>query len=182
MRQSARTGKKHPSIGARFGVKLHRCSAISDRSIATMANQEFIRIVNWERFQHYKDRNPPWIKLHREILTSRTWASSDDASRVLAIALMMLAALTGNKIPFDAAYIRRVAYLNQDPDFSELLAAEFIEIVDSSLADASKSHRNARPETEEETEAEAEIEPSPFSSKDFDLSLQKKKNKTEFFQ
>ena len=23
------------------------------------------RIKNWERFQHYKDRKPPWIKLHR---------------------------------------------------------------------------------------------------------------------
>ena len=25
-------------------------------------------IKNWFRFQHYKDRNPPWIKLHRSIL------------------------------------------------------------------------------------------------------------------
>ncbi len=121
-------------------------------------NQKFIRIVNWDRFQHYKDRNPPWIKLHRELLTSRTWATSDDASRVLAIALMMLAAATGNKIPLDPTYIRRVAYLNQDPDLSGLLATEFIEIVDNSgcastsLADASKPHINARPETETETE------------------------------
>ncbi len=27
-----------------------------------------MRIKNWGRFQHYSDRNPTWIKLHREIL------------------------------------------------------------------------------------------------------------------
>jgi len=155
-----------------------------------MAEQKFIRIVNWERFQHYKDRNPPWIKLHRELLTSRTWATSDDASRVLAIALMFLASATGNKIPFDPAYIRRVAYLNQDPDLSQLLAAQFIEIENDAerastvLADASKLHTNARPEkeTERETEAEKETNPSPFLKEDFDFSLQKKSGKTDFTQ
>ncbi len=26
------------------------------------------RIKNWDKFQHFKNRRPPWIKLHREIL------------------------------------------------------------------------------------------------------------------
>lgn len=30
-----------------------------------------LRIRNWDRFQHFKDRRPPWIKLHREILDNR---------------------------------------------------------------------------------------------------------------
>jgi hypothetical protein len=123
-----------------------------------MMAERFIRILNWEQFQHYKDRNPPWIKLHRELLTSRTWLTASDASRVLAIACMVLASETGNKIPLDVAYIRRLAYLNQDPDFGELIASQFIEIVDQTgtastlLAHASKLHANARPETETETE------------------------------
>lgn len=93
-----------------------------------MAEQRFRRIVNWDRFQHYRDRNPPWIKLYRDLLTSQTWVTLDDAGRVLAIACMMLAAATGNKIPFDPAYVRRVAYLNQDPDFSALLSLNFLEV------------------------------------------------------
>ena len=138
-----------------------------------MSEQKFIHIVNWGRFQHYKNRNPPWIKLHRELLTSRTWATSDDATRVLAIALMMLAAVSDNKIPLDLAYIRRVAYLNQDPDLSGLLATEFIEIVDGaecasrSLTDASKSNVLARPETEAETETDPPLlKESVFNSKE----------------
>jgi len=131
-----------------------------------MASQKFIRVVNLERFQHYKDRNPAWIKLHRELLTSRTWVTSDDASRVLAIACMLLAAATGNKIPLDPAYIRRVAYLNQDPDLSVLLAAQFVEIVDESgkasdvLADASNLNTKTRSEieTEKDTDTEKDAE------------------------
>jgi hypothetical protein len=30
-----------------------------------------MRIRNWQKFQHFKDRRPPWIKLHREILDQR---------------------------------------------------------------------------------------------------------------
>jgi len=124
-----------------------------------MANQRFVRIVNWEKFQHYKDRNPPWVKLHRELLTSQTWVSLDDAGRVLAIACMLLAAATDNKIPADPSYIRRVAYLNQLPDLSALLATGFVESIDSGaastvLANASALHTNARPETETEEETE----------------------------
>lgn len=100
----------------------------------------YLRIREWARFQHYKDRDPPWIKLHRELLTSRTWVSLDDASRALAVALMLLAAGTDNKIPADAAYLKRVAYLNSDPDWQPLVKTQFIDVVDDSgivLADAS---------------------------------------------
>lgn len=90
----------------------------------------FYRIKNWGEFQHYKDRAPPWIKLHRSMLTSRTWVSASDSERTLAIACMLIAADTDNKIPDDPAYVRRVAYLNCDPDFKSLLRSQFIELVD----------------------------------------------------
>lgn len=125
----------------------------------TPAARQVIRIVKWREYQHYSDRDPPWIKLHRGTLSGEMWVSSDDASRVLAVALMLLAAKTGNRIPLNPSYIRRVAYLNTDPDFSALLAAGFIEIVDeneipasSPQAEASKTKPTAIPETERETE------------------------------
>jgi len=91
---------------------------------------QFLRIRAWGRFQHYKDRDPPWIKLHRELLTSQTWVSLDDASRVLAIAFMLLAAGTDNKIPAEARYLKRVAYLNSEPDWRPLLEIGFIDLID----------------------------------------------------
>ncbi len=32
-----------------------------------------IRIKNWQRFQHYQDRNPPWIKLYHSIIDDVDW-------------------------------------------------------------------------------------------------------------
>jgi hypothetical protein len=116
----------------------------------------YFRIKNFAHYQHYKDRNPPWIKLHAELLTSRTWVMLDDASRVLAVACMVLASRTDNKIPLDADYLRRVAYLNGPVDIAPLIAADFVELIENIdsastvLADASKTLAVARPETETE--------------------------------
>ena len=114
---------------------------------------QFIRIVNWAKMQHYKDRSPPWIKLHRELLTSETWVSSSNDDRVLAIAIMMLAADTDNLIPANPRFIQRRAYLDSPPDLAGLIALNFIEIIEEN-ADASKPQADARPETEGEGETE----------------------------
>lgn len=92
----------------------------------------FIRLTKWREYQHYSDRSPPWIKLHQGLLTSRTWVSSTSESRVLAIACMMLASCTDNLIPLDPVYFRRVAYLDFEPNFDQLVEFDFIEIVDES--------------------------------------------------
>lgn len=93
-------------------------------------NTKYISVKNWDRYQHYKDRCPPWIKLHRELITSHMWVGSDDASRVLAVAIMLLASDTDNKIPYDLAYIQRRAYINGDVNLEFLIEAQFIEIID----------------------------------------------------
>ena len=46
---------------------------------------------NWDKFQHYKDRCPPWIKLHRDLLNDRIFASLPIASKALAPLLWLLA-------------------------------------------------------------------------------------------
>ncbi|MHC5062100.1 MAG: hypothetical protein ACYTFK_13630, partial [Planctomycetota bacterium] len=73
------------------------------------------RIKNWKTFQHYSKRCPPWIKLHYEILSSEDWVILDDPSRVLAIACMLVASRHGGEVPDNPAYLKRVAYLHQEP-------------------------------------------------------------------
>ena len=46
---------------------------------------------NWDQFQHYKDRCPPWIKLHREILNDRAFMMLPIESKALAPMLWLLA-------------------------------------------------------------------------------------------
>lgn len=57
---------------------------------------------NWDKFQHYKDRCPPWIKLHRDILNDRVFANLPIASKALAPLLWLLASESKDG-SFDAA-------------------------------------------------------------------------------
>lgn len=44
------------------------------------------RVRNWNHFQHYKHRNPPWIKLYREILTDPDWhCLPGDVAKILVM-------------------------------------------------------------------------------------------------
>jgi hypothetical protein len=101
----------------------------------------FYTVRNWDQFQHYKDRNPPWIKLHFALLSSEDWVMWDDASRVLAIACMLIASRNEGKVDGSErglAYLQRVAYLNKKPNLKPLIECGFLECASGSLADASE--------------------------------------------
>ena len=105
------------------------------------------RVKNWRQFQHYRDRNPPWIKLHFSILSSADWVLLDDASRVLAVTCMLIASRNEGVIPNNPAYLKRVAYL-KNVDFKPLISCGFLEPASS----CKQEQAEFRPETETETE------------------------------
>jgi uncharacterized phage protein (TIGR02220 family) len=49
-----------------------------------------MRIKDWEKFQHFKDRNPIWIKLYRTLLDDIEWhkLSGDEAKALVMIWLL----------------------------------------------------------------------------------------------
>lgn len=49
------------------------------------------RIKGWAKFQHFKDRRPPWIKLYREILEDPDWHDLDGDTAKVLVALWLLA-------------------------------------------------------------------------------------------
>jgi hypothetical protein len=94
---------------------------------------ETISVVGWDRFQHYKDRDPPWVKLYRDLFTSESWVLGTDTSRLVQVASILLAARYSNKIPMQWKLIRKVASLDcSEKDFnaavSHLCATKFFEI------------------------------------------------------
>jgi hypothetical protein len=93
----------------------------------------FLTIRNWERFQHYKDRSAPWVKLHRDMLTSESWVLGTDRTRVIQLASMMLAPRYSNKIPYRFDLCKKVMSLDcNEGQFTEaiqhLIDTEFLEI------------------------------------------------------
>lgn len=87
---------------------------------------EYYEVRNWSEYQHYTDRNPPWIKLHYDLLTSPDWVMLADASRLLAVVCMLIASRHDGKVPADPGYVKRIAYLNKEPDFSKLVECGFL--------------------------------------------------------
>jgi uncharacterized phage protein (TIGR02220 family) len=49
-----------------------------------------MKIKDWDQFQHFKDRNPIWIKLYRTLLDNIEWhkLSGDDAKALVMIWLL----------------------------------------------------------------------------------------------
>ena len=49
------------------------------------------RIKGWTKFQHFKDRRPPWIKLYRDLLEDPDWHDLDGDTAKVLVALWLLA-------------------------------------------------------------------------------------------
>ena len=52
-----------------------------------MTNTAVFRVKNFENFQHYKDRNPPWIKFYNEVLDDYDIGRLPDASKAHLFAI-----------------------------------------------------------------------------------------------
>ena len=50
-----------------------------------------IRVKNWKRFQHFKDRKPPWIKLYRDLIDDKDWHDLDGESCKILVMLWLIA-------------------------------------------------------------------------------------------
>lgn len=108
---------------------------------------------NWNTFQHYSDRRPPWIKLHRELLDDREFMGLPIASKAMAPLLWLLASESKDGI-FDAAieelaFRLRLASKEVELGLKPLIDNGFFLDASTMLAPCLQL---ARPETERETE------------------------------
>jgi hypothetical protein len=114
---------------------------------------------NWAVFQHYKDRLPPWIKLHREILNDRAFMGLPIASKALAPLMWLLASESKNG-SFDGSLDELVFRLHITPKeyqdgVKPLIDKGFFVVASGVLADCKQV---AIPETETETKRETKKE------------------------
>jgi hypothetical protein len=88
---------------------------------------KFFRIRNWEKYQHYKDRFPPWIKLHRGILREHKYFILTEIERCHLVGLFLVAAETGNKIPNDQQWLRVQLSTSKPVNLDRLVDTEWLE-------------------------------------------------------
>jgi hypothetical protein len=89
------------------------------------------QVKNWDKYQHYKDRSPPWIKLHRALLNDRGWhALSGDASKLLVECWLVASESGDGTIPVsvdDLAWRLRRTQKVASLAIQELVAQGFLE-------------------------------------------------------
>jgi hypothetical protein len=127
---------------------------------------------NWAVFQHYKDRCPPWIKLHRDLLNDRVFMCLPLASKALAPLLWLLASESKDGV-FDGSLDELVFRLHITPkDYQDgvkpLIDKGFFVIASGVLAEC---YQDAIPETETETERETKTEKKQTSNRGSRLPL-----------
>ncbi len=112
---------------------------------------QYLRIKDWKSFQHYRDRNPPWIKLQTDTFQDYEFSRLQDASKLLAICIWTLAARYRDPkeglVPADFSYIKNQCGLGdfvKIEHLKELIDQGYIIDASNALADCKQS---AIPET-----------------------------------
>ena len=126
-------------------------------------------LTNWDRYQHYRDRDPPWVKLYRDILTHESWVLGTDLSRCVQVASIVLAPRYSNKIPYHFDLLKAVMHLTCkqsefDRAVEHLQRSEFLTIQDAAngagLVEQSASNVLAKCSSETERDKETETDKS----------------------
>lgn len=114
-----------------------------------------MRVRNWQKFQHFKDRRPPWIKLYREILDQRDINLISDCSFRVLVGCWLLASedetQQGLLPPIDDMAFRlrieKKKLINALAELEPWLYRDDINVI-------SERYQLDAPETETETETE----------------------------
>jgi len=127
---------------------------------------------NWKTFQHYSNRTPSWIKLHKRLLDDFAFTRLPIASKALAPLLWLLASEypNGTITCSDEEIAFRLRW--SDEDFAlgikPLIAAGFFVVDSAMLADGEQDAclEEDKEERREEEDAEADASENPPSAFD----------------
>lgn len=119
----------------------------------------FFSVKNFDRYQHYKDRSPPWIKLYNDLLDDYAFGLLQDASKWHLLAIWLLASRSNNKIPYDPKWVAKRINATGAVDLGILAQSGFI-LIDQALRgvaqDASAPQAKCLSREREETEERRE--------------------------
>jgi hypothetical protein len=129
-----------------------------------------LRIRNWAKFQHFKDRRPPWVKLYRDILDDREWHRLNPSAAKVLVMLWLIASESDGYLPDpeELAFRLRISESEINEAISKLSA--WLEQVDDTCDITgddkviSERYQDDRLETETETETEKKSRPRRFDA------------------
>jgi len=139
---------------------------------------KYIKIANWDKFQHYKARNPPWYKLLAEIIDEfdqktgepKKFYSLPDTAKLTFVLLGCLRTRYDKQIPYKSnAQLKKMLGINT-LNLQPLIDKGFITVLSPCYQGANKMlATETETETERDTEREKEGEKETNTSLIFDF-------------
>lgn len=127
------------------------------------------KIKNWNKFQHFKDRRPPWIKLYRDLLDDREWFELDPLSSKHLVNFWLLASENDGELPSINDLAFRLRLKNHVVIEILMTLSHWIEQTDITLISpqyqSDPLEREREREKEKEKEKEKKIKASPLAPK-----------------
>lgn len=114
-----------------------------------MSEERWIVIPNWDRFQHYKDRDPSWIKVYLELFNRDDYLRLTPTSRALLHGIWGLYALSHGRLR--ASRVPQALNMRASSvQWESLVQAGFIELSASESVPLTRSRENFVLKKEEE--------------------------------
>lgn len=108
---------------------------------------KWLTVKNWAEFQHYADRNPTWIKLHRALLDDYEFCALPDHSKGHLVLVWLFASQQGGRVPADPQFLTKKLGLNRAVDLDQLIASGFLIASDPLALGENKSLREQKPKS-----------------------------------
>lgn len=112
-------------------------------------------IKNWKKFQHFRDRRPPWIKLYRELLDDLDWHELEPKAAKVLVMLWLIASENDGNLPEIKNLAFRLRMSEKDAMSCVDRLSHWLDQDDISVI--STRYQDDLPETETERETETEI-------------------------
>jgi len=115
-----------------------------------------MRIKHWNKFQHFKDRKPPWVKLYRDLLDDLDWHELDAQASKVLVMLWLIASEDEGRIPPTKTLAFRLRITEKQTNDCLNKLSHWLEQDD--INTISERYQDDSLETERETEKEKEAE------------------------
>ena len=136
-----------------------------------------MRIKNWDRFQHFKDRKPIWIKLYRDLLDDLNWQNLDPKLAKALVMIWLIASEDCGQLPEIKSLAFRLRMSEKDTKDIVTRLSAWLEQDD--IDGISSVYQDDMPEKRrEETDKEKEIEaPEGVSQQVWNSFVKQRKTK-----
>ena len=116
-----------------------------------------MKIKNWSKFQHFKDRRPPWVKLYRDLLDDMEWHQLDPLSSKVLVNLWLLASEDENQ-DGNLPDVKNLSWRLRLPEAQVLECLNKLShwVIHDDISVISSGYQHDAPETETETETKRE--------------------------